>query len=57
VSLLQSEPIAQQDGPLRPMMQYSELSQQTVAPTSKPAINQYIHRERKVVEKEYLHGC
>ena len=36
VSLLQSEPIAQHEAPVRPMMQYSELSQQTAAPTSKP---------------------
>ena len=37
VSLLQSEPIAQHEAaPVRSMMQYSELSQQTAAPTSKP---------------------
>jgi hypothetical protein len=41
VSLVQSDPIAQQDGALlRPTMQYSELSQQREDPTSQPSTGQ-----------------
>jgi hypothetical protein len=48
VSFVQSDPIEQQDGTLlRPMMQYSELSQQTEAPTSEPASGQFMYPENE----------